>query len=66
MKNNCVEEPSPATLALAVIFLLAGVGLQLSYALKLTQNPIFLMIGSILSLLALLLALRYNRQRRGK
>lgn len=58
---------SPRTNAwLAVGFLVAGLALQLSYALKLTEKPIFLMIGSVLSFVALLFILRYNRQRRDK
>ncbi len=59
-------KPSSPPLWPSVLFLLAGLGLQLSYALKFTGSPLFLLAGSVLSFAALLLALRYNRQRRIK
>ena len=59
--TNTARAPWPA-----VVFLLAGLGLQLSYALKYSDRPVLLIAGSISSFIALLLLLRYNRQRKLK
>ena len=66
MKQTDKAGKSSPPLWSAVLFLLAGLGLQLSYAFRLTSSPLFLLAGSLLSFVALLLALRSNRQRRIK
>lgn len=64
-KDSRCRNSSPAPWP-AVVFLLAGLGLQLSYALKYSDRPVLLIAGSISSFIALLLLLRYNRQRKLK